>query len=94
MLLLAAPLRGVEFCLDGRGRGLRFGWGKAAIRIQAQTQSFDGYDHGKSFDLAGYDASGYFVAEICQFSEPGQDLVATKVQRAQPIHCNVVLVRP
>jgi hypothetical protein len=35
--------------LDGRGRGLRPGWGKAAVR----DQSFDSYDHRKGLDLAG-----------------------------------------
>jgi hypothetical protein len=59
---------------------LRCGWGKAAVG----NQSFDGYDHRKSLDLAGDDASGHFVAKIGQFPEPGQDLVATKVQLAQP----------
>jgi hypothetical protein len=29
-------------------------------------------------------ASGYFVAEIGQFPQPGQDLVATQLQLAQP----------
>jgi hypothetical protein len=52
------------------------GWGGAA-----GNQSFDGYDHGKGLDLAGDGASGYFVAEIDEFPEPGQDLVATKVRR-------------
>jgi hypothetical protein len=37
----------------------------------------------KSFDLAG-DAASHLVTEIGQFPEPGQDLVATKVQLAQP----------
>ena len=49
------------------------------------NQAFDGYDHGKSLDLAGDDTSGHFVAKIGQFPEPGQDLVATKVQLAQPL---------
>ena len=48
-------------------------------------EAFDGYDHGKSLDLAGDAASGYFVAKSGQFPEPGQDLVATKVQLAQPV---------
>ena len=39
--LLAAPLSAVDLCLDGRGRGLRPGWGKATVR----NQTFDGYDH-------------------------------------------------
>jgi hypothetical protein len=80
MLLLAAPLRAVDLCVDGRGRGLRLGWGEAAV----WNQAFDRYDHRKGLDLAGDDASGHFVAEIGQFPEPGQDLVATKVQLAQP----------
>ena len=78
---LRRHLEVVDLCLDGRGRGLRPGWGKAAVRNQA----FDGYDHGKSLDLAGDAASGHFVAKIGQFPEPGQDLVATKVQLAQPV---------
>ncbi len=49
-------------------------------------EAFDRYDHGKSLDLAGDAASGHFVAKIGQFPEPGQDLVATKVQLAQPVH--------
>jgi hypothetical protein len=49
VLLFAEPLRGVDLCLDGRSRGLRPGWGKAAVRNQA----FDGYDHRESLDLAG-----------------------------------------
>ena len=80
VLLFAEPLRLVDLCLDGRGRGLRPGWGEAAVRNEA----FDGYDHGKGLDLAGDAASGHFGAEIGQFPEPGQDLVATKVQLAQP----------
>jgi len=28
VLLFAAPLRAVDLCLDGRGRGLGFGWGE------------------------------------------------------------------
>jgi hypothetical protein len=59
---------------------LRFGWAEAAVG----NQPFDGYDHGKGLDLAGEDAPGYFVAEIGQFPEPGEDLVATKVELAQP----------
>ena len=58
----------------GRGGGIHSG----------RNQAFDGYDHRKSLDLAGDDASGHFVAKIGQFPEPGQDLVATKVQLAQP----------
>ena len=38
----------------------------------------------KGLDLAGDGAPGYFVAEMGQFPEPGQDLVATKVELAQP----------
>ena len=60
VLLFAAPLRGVDLWLDGRGCGLRCGWGGAA----AGNQSFDGYDHRKGLDLAGDGAPGYFVAEI------------------------------
>ena len=80
VLLFAAPLSGVDLCVGGRGRGLRPGWGGAAVGNQA----FDGYDHRKSLDLAGDGASGGFVAESGQFPEPGQDLVATEVQLAQP----------
>jgi hypothetical protein len=32
--LFAAPLRGVDFCLDGRGRGSRFGRAEAAVGNQ------------------------------------------------------------
>ena len=78
---VAEPLRGVDLRLDGWGRGLRSGWGAAAVR----NQSFDRHDHGKSLDLAGDGASGHFVAESGQFPEPGQDLVATEVQLAQPV---------
>ena len=85
VLLSAEPLRGVDLCLDWRGRGLRPGWGGAAvIHSSGRDQTFDGYDHRKSLDLAGDGASGHFVAEIGQFPEPGQDLVATQVQLAQP----------
>ena len=34
VLLFAAPQRGVDLWLDGRGRGLRLGWGEAAVRKQ------------------------------------------------------------
>jgi hypothetical protein len=37
-VLLFADLRGVDICVDGRGLGLRRGWGKAAV----WNQSFDG----------------------------------------------------
>jgi hypothetical protein len=40
VLLFAEPLSGVDICFDGRGRGLRRGLGKAAVRDQA----FDGCD--------------------------------------------------
>jgi hypothetical protein len=60
---------------------LGHGWGKAAVRNQA----FDGYDHRKSPDLAGDDAPSCFVAKSGQLPEAGQDLVATKVQLAQPL---------
>ena len=76
----AVPLES-SVCVDGRGRGLRPGGGEAAVRYQA----FDGYDHRKSLDLAGDDAPGHFAAKIGQFPEPDQDLVATKVQLAQPL---------
>ncbi len=77
--LPAAPLSFVYLWLGGRGRGLRLGWGETAVRNQA----FDGYDHRKGLDLTGHRASGGFGAEIGQLPEPGQDLVATKVQLAQ-----------
>jgi hypothetical protein len=80
VLLFATPLRGVDIWFDGRGRGLGPGWGVAAVWDQA----FDGHDHRKSLDLAGDDAPGHFVAKSGQFPEPGQDLVATKVQLAHP----------
>jgi hypothetical protein len=54
LLRFAEPLRGVDFCLDGRGLGLRFGWGGAAVG----NQSFDGYDYGKGLDLTGDASSG------------------------------------
>jgi hypothetical protein len=79
LLLRAAPLRDVDLRRDWRGGGLGPGWGEAAVGDQA----FYGYDHGKGFDLAGHAASGRFRAEIGQFPETGQDLVATKVQIAQ-----------
>jgi hypothetical protein len=41
VLLLAARLRVVDLSLDGRGRGLRSGWGEAAVRDEV----FDRYDH-------------------------------------------------
>ena len=83
--LLAAPLSAVDLCLDGRGRGLRPGWRKATvIHGSGRHQAFDGYDHRKGLDLAGDDASGGFGAESGQFPEAGQDLVATKIQLAQP----------
>jgi hypothetical protein len=81
VLLFAEPLSGVDICFDGRGRGWRRGWGKAAV----WNQSFDGHDHRESLDLAGDDAPGRFVAESGQFPEAGQDLVATKVQLTQPV---------
>jgi hypothetical protein len=74
VLLFLEPLSGVDFCLDGRGRGAGCGWGRAA-----GNQSFDGYDQRNGLDLAGDGASGYFVAEIGELPEPGQDLVANKV---------------
>jgi hypothetical protein len=46
------------------------GWGEAAVR----NQSFDSYDHRKSLDLAGDDASGHFVAKIGRFPELGEDV--------------------
>ena len=55
--------------------------GEATVRYQA----FDRYDHRKGLDLSGDDASGHFVAKGGQFPEPGQDLVATKVQLAQSV---------
>jgi hypothetical protein len=54
VLVFAEPLRFVDIWVDGRGRGLRRGWGKAAV----WNQSFDGYDHRESLDLAGDDAPG------------------------------------
>ena len=48
------------------------------------NQSFDGYDHRESLDLAGDGASGGFVAKIGQFPEPGQDLVATRFSWRRP----------
>ena len=81
VLLFAEPLSGVDIRLDGRGHGLRGGWGRAAV----WNQSLDSYDHRESLDLAGDDAPGRFVAESGQFPEAGQDLVATKVQPAQPV---------
>ena len=71
---------------SGRGRGLRPSRGGKAAIIHGcgRDQSFDGYDHRKSLDLAGDDASGHLAAKIGQFPETGQDLVATKVQPAQP----------
>src|SRR5882757_7880068 len=75
VLLFAEPIGDVWF--DGLGRE----WGKAAV----WNQSFDGYDHRKSLDLAGDGAPGRFVAESGQLPEAGQDLVATKVQLTQPV---------
>jgi hypothetical protein len=68
------PLSGVDFCFDWRGFGLGCGWGGAA-----GNQSFDGYDQRNGLDLAGDGAPGYFVAEIGELPEPGQDLDANKV---------------
>jgi len=73
LLRFLEPLRGVDFCLDRRGRGAGCGWGGAA-----GDQSFDGYDQRNGLDLAGDGAPGYFVAEIGELPEPGQDLVANK----------------
>jgi hypothetical protein len=89
VLLFAAPFGFVDVWFDGRGRGLRPGWGKAAVRYQA----FDRYDHRKGLDLAGDDASGHFVAEGVQFPEPGQDLVATEVQEYRPKGYSGLLLR-
>src|SRR5882757_231103 len=63
LVLFAAPLSGGAICLDGRGHGLRRGWGKAAV----WNQAFDRYDHRESLDLAGDDASGHFVAKSGEF---------------------------
>jgi hypothetical protein len=60
----------VHFCVDGRGRGLGSGWGNTAGIHSGRNHTFDGYDHRKSLDLAGDDASGRFGAEIGQFPEP------------------------
>src|ERR1700677_4703415 len=62
VLLFAEPVRFVDLCVDGRGRGLGPGGGEAAV----WNQAFDRYDHGKSPDLTGDGASGHFVAEIGQ----------------------------
>jgi hypothetical protein len=78
-LLGAKPFSGVDLWLRRRGRGLVLGWREPAVRDEA----FDGYDHRKGFDLAGNAASGGFGAEIGQFPEPSQNLVATEVQVAQ-----------
>jgi antitoxin FitA len=89
--LAAAPLRFVDLCLDGWGRGLRPGWRKAAvIHGPGRYQAFDGYDHRKGLDLTGDGAPGGFVAKIGQFPEPGQDLVATQPCIDMCITCNYV----
>src|ERR1700754_3517323 len=77
-VLFSEPLSVAGICLDGRGPGLRRGWGKTAV----WNQTLDGYDHGESLDLAGNVAPGCFVAESGQFPEAVQDLVATNVQPA------------
>src|ERR1700722_3348777 len=77
-LLFAEPLSAVGLRVERRGRWLRSGWGGDA----AGNQSFDGYDQGNGLDLAGDVAPGYFVAERGEFPEPGEDLVATKVEFA------------
>ncbi len=79
MQLFAEPLRLVDIRFEGRGRGFRGMWGKAAIG----DESLDRCDHRKSFDLAGDAASGLFVAESGELPEPVEDLVATNIQLAQ-----------
>jgi hypothetical protein len=81
VLLFAEPLSGGDICLDGRGHGLRRGWGKAAI----WNQAFDGYDHRESLDLAGDGAPRRFVAKSGEFPEAVQYLVATNVELAQAV---------
>jgi hypothetical protein len=90
LLLFAEPLSGVDFCLDGRGRGLRCGWGG----VTAGNQSFDGNDHRKGLDLAD-GASGYFVAEIGQFPKYStvSSLLHRHVLHAQPLDGPVELER-
>ena len=44
------------------------GWGEAAVGYE----SFDGYDHGKGFDLAGHAAAGVFGIEIGEYPEAGE----------------------
>jgi hypothetical protein len=63
-----------------RDMHLRLGRGEATVGDEA----FEGQDHGHGLDLAGNVASGRFRVEIGQFPEAGQDLVAIKVQLAQP----------
>jgi hypothetical protein len=79
LLLLATPFGDVDLWLRERGCGLVLGLGMAAVGDQA----FDGYDHGHGFNLAGDAAPGGFRAQIGQFPEPGQGLVATQVAPAQ-----------
>ena len=81
-LLLGKPGGLIDLRGNGRRGGFVLRGNSAAIRDQA----FDGHDHCEGLDLAGNAAAGHFGAQVCDFPESGQDLLAAQTLPALFLH--------
>ena len=77
--LLAKPGGAIDLRVNGQRGGLVRRRNSAAIRDQA----FDGHDHCEGLDLAGNAAAGHFGAQVGDFPESGQNLLAAQILPAQ-----------
>jgi hypothetical protein len=71
--------------IDGRGHGGRGGFVLGGSGTAIGDQSFDGDDHGEGLDLSADAAAGYFGAQVGDFPEAVEDLVAARTEAGQSL---------
>jgi hypothetical protein len=72
--------------IDLRGNGWRGGFVLGGRGTAIRDEAFDGDDHGERLDLAGNAPAGHFGAEVGDFPEAVQDLVAARSEPALSLH--------